>query len=322
MVTIGLVGLGGMGTVHYNNYRHILNVQVVAAVGVGAADQLKAMEWGIPLFASITDMLHAHEITLVDICTPTFLHKQQVMESLELGKHTLIEKPIALSYRDATEMYSKAQERGVQLYVAQVLQFSREIEVLHQVVASCEYGKVLDGCFERLTARPQWSQGSWLFDKKKSGLLPYDLHIHDLDVIVSLFGEPKEIRFTSCGRPNSPFQEQYRFSYGFEEMNISAEAAWFNAAIPFTARWRVYFQEGMLWYDGETVTGYKIGKEPKVYDTTEETKIPTGINIPPTGWFLNELRHFVHCAENGIPSKRVSKEQVLSVMRVLEKVIK
>lgn len=52
-------------------------------------------------------------------------------------------------------------------------------------------GKPLDACFERLSACPGWAKDGWLFDVNKSGLLPYDLHIHDLDVIVSVFGKPE-----------------------------------------------------------------------------------------------------------------------------------
>ena len=37
-------------------------------------------------------------------------------------------------------------------------------------------------------------KGGWLFDQEKSGLVPFDLHIHDLDVICGLFGVP-----SGCG---------------------------------------------------------------------------------------------------------------------------
>lgn len=44
-----------------------------------------------------------------------------VMESLGLGKHTIVEKPIALSTADAAEMLAQAKKHGVHLCVAQVL---------------------------------------------------------------------------------------------------------------------------------------------------------------------------------------------------------
>ncbi|MDD3334185.1 MAG: Gfo/Idh/MocA family oxidoreductase [Eubacteriales bacterium] len=314
---IVLVGPGGMGTVHYMNYAHIMDAEVAAVVGMGESDKTKAKQWNVPLYPSITEACQATNAELVDICVPTFLHKQLVLESISCGKHTLCEKPLALHFSDAQEMYDAAERKGVQLYVAQVLQFTKEVEVLHQVVADQRYGKPLDACFERLSACPKWSQGSWLLSKEKSGLVPYDLHIHDLDVIISLFGKPTVMRYTSCG--TREYQEQYRFTYGYDSLNVSAEAAWFNACVPFTARWRVYFEKGMLICDGAGLHGYDEKGEIISFDIEDDVKIATGINLPPTGMFLRELTHFVHCAKEGLPSVKVPQAQVLAVLETLER---
>jgi hypothetical protein len=50
----------------------------------------------------------------------------------------------------------------------------------------------------------------------------------------------------------------------------------------------------------------------------DEPKIPTGINLPPTGMFFRELTHFMDCIRKGIPSEKVSRRQVLSVVGLLE----
>ena len=317
-MNIALVGLGGMGTAHYLNYQHIPEAKVVGLVGRSEQDRARACEWGLPMCETITELCGKVEVELVDICAPTFLHKPLVMEALGLQKHVVTEKPIALSLADAKEMYAEADRRGVQLYVAQVLQFTREVETLRRVVAEGRYGKPLDACFERLSAAPGWVQGSWLFDKSRSGLLPFDLHIHDLDVLVSVFGKPESASYTSCGGADKPYREQYRFQYCFPGgVTASAEAAWFNACIPFTARWRVYFERGMLVCDGG-LTGYGADGETTVFDVEDPVKVPCGVNLPPSGWFLREFSHFVERAAQGAPSERVPREQVLAVLEVLE----
>ena len=106
-------------------------------------------------------------------------------------------------------MFALAEEKGVNLYVAQVLQFTREVEVLRKLVREGTYGRPLDAVFQRLSARPEWAQGGWLFDKSKSGLVPFDLHIHDLDVIVSLFGVPDQAECRPCGGPAMDSPELY-----------------------------------------------------------------------------------------------------------------
>ena len=55
-----------------------------------------------------------------------------------------------------------------------------------------------------------------------------------------------------------------------------------------------------------------------VFDTEEKVKIPTGINVPPTGWYLRELGHFLDCVRRDTDSDLVPKERVLAVLELLE----
>ena len=152
---IGIVGGGGMGKVHYANWKAIEGIEIVALCDNAPNAPATAQEWGVPLYASITEMVQSSGLNVVDICTPTFLHHDMVMESLNLGIDTICEKPIALNYADAKEMLDTAEAKGCHLYIAQVLQFTKEIQALHKLVETEEYGKVLDASFERLSAAPR-----------------------------------------------------------------------------------------------------------------------------------------------------------------------
>ena len=317
-MNILLVGAGGMGTTHFHNYTHIRNAHVQALVGVSDADRQAAAAWNLPLYPTVTEAVKHEQAELADLCIPTFLHEQLALEAFENGLHVITEKPCSLSRKSAENMFRAAGKAGRQLYVAQVVRFTRETEVLRQVVEDGRYGKPLDGVFERLSARPAWSQGAWLLDKKKSGLLPFDLHIHDLDLMVSLFGRPESVQVSACGE-NGGLRDHLRVNYVFPGgMTACGEAAWFNACVPFTARWRVYFERGMLIYDGRTVTGYEAGGQVTAFDTEDPVMIAGGANLPPNGWFFRELGHFLSCAERNEPSPAVPESQVLAVLEVLE----
>lgn len=318
MIKIGLAGAGGMGTVHRTSFSYIDDAEVVAVVGASEQDASKAREWGLPMFGSISDMLVSADVDIVDICTPTYLHADGIGEAVSFGKPVITEKPMTLSLRDAKAAYEAAEGAGVWIYVAQVLQFYRQSEILRELVKSGEYGKPLDAYFTRLSACPRWARDGWLFDEKKSGLVPYDLHIHDLDLIVSLFGRPNDFSFTGRGRPGVKYREHYRFTYVYDGFNTVAEAGWLNADIPFTAEWRVYFENAVVTNRDGVVAAYKFGEPPKVFDTDEKIKIPTGINVPPTGTYLSELSHFLECWKKNEPSPRIPKEQVLTVLELLE----
>ena len=62
------------------------------------------------------------------------------------------------------------------------------------------------------------------------------------------------------------------------------------------------------------------GKEPHIFDTADEVMVSTGINVPPCGWYYNELTHFLECARENRPSPYVTDVQLLTVMELLEEI--
>ena len=49
-------------------------------------------------------------------------------------------------------------------------------------------------------------------------------------------------------------------------------------------------------------------------------EISTGINVPPCGWYYNELKHFAECIRENQATPYVTRDQLLTVMEILEEV--
>lgn len=318
MVKIALVGAGGMGTVHYSNYLHLENAKLVAVCGASESDKEKAQAWGLPFFTSISQMVKETQPDLVDVCTPTFLHAAHVEEALENNCSVICEKPFTLDPNKAAQLFDLAAKKGLFIYVAQVLQYTKESLFLKKTIEEKTYGEVLSARFERLSAMPLWNAGGWMFDKSKSGLIPFDLHIHDLDLIVRLFGRPTSYRVTKTVRSSRDFPEQYSFLYDYDGFHVEAEAAWFDAPVPFTARWRVYLEDAMLVFEHNVLSVYERDHDPFTVNIEDDILIPTGINLPPTGWFYSELSSILQDFEQQRPSSEVSEAQVLAVIQLLD----
>ncbi len=320
MFNIGIVGVGGMGVVHFKNYEHIENANVIAVCDFTESAKAFAESNNVLYYRTIEDMLQNDDLDIIDICTPTYTHRENILKATKAQKHVICEKPLDLSLAGARQAIESAEEAGVMLFVGQVLQYSQEAIALHRLVESGAYGKVLDAQFLRLSACPRWIKNNWMFQKEKSGLLPFDLHIHDLDLILSLFGVPEAFGYTCCGNADKDYKEHYRFTYVWPDKSVSAEAAWYNADIPFTATWRVYFENAVAVNDGKAVTVYSFGNPPEVLDTTEKIKVSTGINIPPTGMFITELTSFlsqIAPGKCGCPRK----DTILTTIALLEAIL-
>ena len=114
-VKVALIGYGGIGHAHAKGYEILAEqnapVRLVAALdvnpkkfsdavaintGTGAA----GLPSGARAYTSLDALLENEEFDMVDICLPTYLHKEYAIRFLKLGKHVLSEKPMALSSAD------------------------------------------------------------------------------------------------------------------------------------------------------------------------------------------------------------------------------
>ena len=59
MINIGIVGAGGMGTVHHSNYLHLDGCAVTGVVDPSPAGRERAAQWGVPCYAALAAMPRA-----------------------------------------------------------------------------------------------------------------------------------------------------------------------------------------------------------------------------------------------------------------------
>jgi predicted dehydrogenase len=152
-----------------------------------------AQTTGARMYTDFDEMLRSETIDMLDICLPTYLHANFAVKALEKGIHVLTEKPLSLKREDVRRVYDAAKANGCRAMVAQVVRFWREYVYVREAFESGIYGKLLSGAMQRLGNTPRWSWDNWMRDPERSGLVPFDLHIHDLDYIVSTFGKPQRV---------------------------------------------------------------------------------------------------------------------------------
>jgi UDP-N-acetylglucosamine 3-dehydrogenase len=314
---IAIIGMGGMGKLYWDNLSLIKGCSVTAIVST-SANREEVLKRGAKLYETLDALLLDGQLDIACVCTPTYLHEEQIEVLLRHKIHVIAEKPLTLHRSTAERLFRLAEEQNVRLLVAQVVRFSFVSKVLTEIVKDKRYGRPLDASFLRLSARPYWSKNQWAYDLQKSGHVPFDLHIHDLDLIVGLFGKPKEYSYTGCGNADKPYKEHCRFLYKFDGFNAAAEAAWYNAPVPFTANWRVYFENAVVESNGTNVVAYAWDSGPVAFEPPAAPAIQTGINVPATSMYLDELTHFIDCVRENRPSDVVSNSDVLAVIGILE----
>lgn len=181
-----LVGLGRMGRNHLRVLRETPGFELVAVVDGKAAPP--ADLGAVPFLRSIA------ELTKVDfdaavIATPTATHHDVALELIAMGKHLLVEKPIASTYAEGREVLAAAHAKNVRLVVGHVERFNPAVRKLRELIKEGFLGTAIHFSFTRVGGYP---------DTVLSGNnVMLDLAVHDIDVLRSLVG-PVKLEHSMC----------------------------------------------------------------------------------------------------------------------------
>ncbi|HEX2915722.1 MAG TPA: Gfo/Idh/MocA family oxidoreductase [Chloroflexia bacterium] len=86
------------------------------------------------LYTDYHELLQDQSVQAVIIATPNITHKEIVLAAAAAGKHVLCEKPIALNYSDALEMYEAAERAGIRHMTAFTYRFVPAMRYIKHLV--------------------------------------------------------------------------------------------------------------------------------------------------------------------------------------------
>lgn len=191
---VGIVGCGRISVVYkeafLNNLDKLEVCYAVDKVLEQAQSFAKDFE-GCGFSATLEDLL-LQDLDVVHICTPHFLHKEQVIQCIKAGFHVLTEKPLAISLADADEMIAIANASDRKFGVIFQNRYISGVRKAKQVIDTGKLGKIV-GAWSMLTWwRPpsyydcDW-KGSW---EKEGGGVLIDQAIHSIDLVQYLVDSP------------------------------------------------------------------------------------------------------------------------------------
>jgi UDP-N-acetylglucosamine 3-dehydrogenase len=177
---IVLVGVGRMGRNHLRVLRDTPGFEVVGVVDAHGAPPAEL--GAIPFFASL-DALGDLAFDAAVVSTPTATHHEIAMRLIAMGKHLLVEKPIASTSTQSAEVIRAAQDKGLVLAVGHVERFNPAVRKLREIIREGWLGTPIHFSFTRVGGYPETILAG------NNVLL--DLAVHDIDVLRSLIGQVK-----------------------------------------------------------------------------------------------------------------------------------
>ena len=177
---VGVIGCGYWGP-------HLIrNLHEITAGGLVAVSDLRAerLEYigsrfpGVQLFHDYQELL-ASDLDAVAVASPIHTHHTLARDALLAGKHVLVEKPLATSVEEATELVTLARRQRRVLMAGHTFVYNPAVRELRRLVQRGELGRIYYGDAARLNLG--------LFQRHVNVL--WDLAPHDISILMHVLGQ-------------------------------------------------------------------------------------------------------------------------------------
>jgi UDP-N-acetyl-2-amino-2-deoxyglucuronate dehydrogenase len=203
-IKFAIVGCGHIANKHIDAIKNVSGAQLAALcdTNIKQLEQF-SRDNNVPGYTSIEEMLsHDKSIDVVCICTPSGIHAPLAIKAAEAKKHVIVEKPIALTLGDADAIINACEKNGVKLSVVHPNRFRPAIVELKKAMDDGLFGKI-----SHANATVRWNrnqdyydQAVWRGTKALDGGVLMNQAIHNLDLLVWLLGEVKDVKAFTATR--------------------------------------------------------------------------------------------------------------------------
>lgn len=139
---IAVIGAGHWGRNLVRNYYELNALSVVCDTHSENLDKIKKLYPSINCVDSFDAVLGMEDVDGIVLATPSSTHYDLAKKALLANKNVYVEKPLAQNLKEAEELHSIAQERGLILMVGHLLMYHPAVNKLKELIASGDLGDI------------------------------------------------------------------------------------------------------------------------------------------------------------------------------------
>jgi predicted dehydrogenase len=313
---VAVVGLGYWGPNWVRNFYHLQCAERIVACDLDEARRkhVQTLYPGIECASRLEEVLEDPDIEGLVVATPVSRHYAMARQALTADKSVLVEKPLAMSPQEASDLVCLARERGRVLMVGHTFEYSAPVLKIHDLISSGELGDIL------YISSIRANLGLFQHDIN----VVWDLATHDISIILMLMGRmPVAVSCQGQSHYNSNIEDVALLTLHFSRNVIAfVHVSWLDPNK--IRRTTIVGSRKMLVYD-DTETQEKIRIYDKgvnvhrYYDTFGDFQFSYrygDIQIPRLEEkepLRSECEHFVDCIRNAT----VPRTDGLSGLRVV-----
>jgi scyllo-inositol 2-dehydrogenase (NADP+) len=191
-IKVAVLGFGLAGRVFHAPFVSAVPGLRLTAIVQRRGDEAAHAYPGVAILRSVEEAL-ASDVDLIVVGTPNETHYPLAKQSLEAGKHVVVDKPFAATSEQARELMHLAARRNLVLAPFQNRRWDGDFLTVRDLLEQKALGRLVtfESHFDRY--RPLPRPNTWKESASACNGLLFDLAPHLLDQALALFGAPQGI---------------------------------------------------------------------------------------------------------------------------------
>ncbi len=206
-----LIGCGRISVNHIqsaiNNNLEIVGLCDLLSERIKEKKELFPQVKDVPEYLDYKEMIKKEKPELVAIATESGEHARIAIDCIKAGINVIIEKPIALSIKDANTIIKEAKLHNVKVCANHQNRFNKAIQKIRKAVEEGKFGKLFHStahiCWNR--GKQYYDQASWRGTWEQDGGALMNQCIHDIDLLRWMMGNDIDEVYAYTDRLNHDY---------------------------------------------------------------------------------------------------------------------
>ncbi len=264
---VGVFGIGWVAGEHIKAYVQNPHMEVLALAS-RRKESAQACKDKLGMDCDILDdyesLLGRDDLDVIDLCSPNFLHAQEAISAASAGKHVVIEKPIAMNFKELKAVKEAVVKAGVKSQVGFVSRWNPHVGSIRSMIDKGALGEIfyveVDYYHE---IGPWWSGWSWGANTRKDGpTASLVAGCHAVDLLYYFGGDVDEVfAYGVFGhRKDYEYEPTYTAVVKFKNGKIGKTGCSFENECPYVMSIVLHGSKGSIlnekfytkeWYAGQ-----------------------------------------------------------------------
>ncbi len=250
---VAVIGVGRMGSRHADNLAKgaAPGAQLAAVCDIDPEVRRKAEnKWRVKAYDDFRELVDSADVQAVVVATPHYSHTEICKYAIERGLHTLVEKPIAVTAKDAGELISCAKRHGDVIFAIMYNQRTNPLYAYaKRLVEGGELGRIVRADF----TVTDWYRSQYYYDMNgwraswsgEGGGTLINQCVHQLDLLQWILGMPKTVqcKCRTVGRKITT-ENDVTALFGYGDFDCSFRAS--THELPGVNRFEIAGSKGLL----------------------------------------------------------------------------